>query len=152
MQYRVLSDKRTRKETKMKWTDEKVIEVVDECRKAAKSAAQDKLNELCLKYGKPPTYIHPEYGRCASMLGMCGGAWVVIGARSGFYRAAKKLSQERRHLRFSCRKGYPKNGTFNVYDTHSRQELEVDEAAAHAIKDVLDSHDIPTKWVHTYID
>lgn len=133
------------------WTEQKVRTVVDECRKAGKEAAEKTLQEYEERTGKPRTYIHPVYGRCATMFDRCGFASIHLDAKQGFYRAAKTIAQNQ-SLRFSCGKGYPKGGRFSVYDMSYRQEISINVAAANAVAEVLRAHGIKGVYVTSRLD
>jgi len=135
----------------VKWTDEKVLALVKKAREAGRNAEDAKLRELCETYHTTPRENHPVYGDCPRFLGCCGGSWVVINARQGFYRVAKRLSSNR-GLRFHCSKAYGGGGMFSVYDMSNRQELVINEACSKAVKDVLDEAGVKTEYIHTYID
>jgi len=135
----------------MKWTPEKVKEVVQECRRAGALASEEKLKEL---QGNGAQWIVKDSftGKpVGTMLDLCGGAWVVIDAKQGFYRVAKKVAEDR-SLRFSCNRNYGGGGMFSVYDMNARQEISVNEAASRAVADVLKKHGVKVKYVKTYID
>jgi hypothetical protein len=135
----------------MKWTPEKVKEVVLECRQAGKIASEKQLAKLRGEGDKwivSDGFTGREVGR---MLDLCGGAWVVINAKQGFYRVAKKVAEDR-HLRFSCGRNYGGGGMFSVYDTNNRQEMSVNEASANAVADTLRKHGVKVEYIKTYID
>ena len=120
--------------TKTKWTEEKVLEVVRECREAGPVAAAAKLAEL--------TKAGPRYGvmsgsvQIDTMLDVCGFANVKLkSARGNFFKLAKRLSSDRsQNYRFSCSNHYYGGGHFNVFDCSRRQEMSVNTAAMKAVE------------------
>ena len=136
---------------KTKWTEAKVLEVVNECREAGMIAAQAKLDEL-QKAG-------PKYGvmsggvQIDTMLDVCGFANVKLkSARGKFFQLAKKLAADRtQNYRFYCTNHYYGGGHFSVYDCHRRQEMSVNKAAMVGVASVLSGYGIEC-YVETKID
>ena len=132
-----------------KWTEEKVLEVVAECRAAAINAGQSKLSEL--QQDGPKWAVCNEDGTVAGqLLDVCGYAWNEISARGKFFQTAKKLSKDR-GLRFNCSNAYGGGGHFAVYDTGRRQEMSVNSACCKAIAEVLSGYGLEAS-THSRID
>jgi len=135
---------------KTKWTEEKVLEVVKECREAGTIAAAEKMAEL--------TKAGPKYGvmsggvQIDTMLDVCGFANVKLkSARGKFFQLAKKLCKEDRTSRFNCSNHYHGGGHFNVYDCSRRQEMSVNKAAMSGVATVLSGYGIDC-YVESRID
>jgi len=133
----------------MKFTEEKVKQIVRECREAGRIASIQKLNEL---QGKGIQWVVKDGNRTVGgMLDLCGFASIHIDAKQGFYRVAKKVAEDN-SLRFMCGKGYPSGGRFNVFDTNNRQEISVNEASAKAVASVLESYGVTGVYVSSRLD
>jgi len=133
---------------KVKWTEEKVLDVIKECRVAGTRAAQEKMAEL-QKAG--PKYAVTQGNRIVdTMLDVCGFANLKISARGKFFQLAKKLAKDRTS-RFYCDNAYRGGGYFSVYDTTRRQEMSVNRASCAAMVPVLDKYGIEAR-VETRID
>ena len=138
------------KKTKTKWTNEKVLKVIDEARKLGRITAADKLTEL---FNARPKYsIHDENrnNRVGTMLDVCGFANINISARGKFFQLAKKLSAAGEH-RFYCVVGYRGGGTLSIFGSSNRQEMSVNKAACVGQARVLNSYGIETS-ITTRID
>lgn len=135
---------------KVKWTEELVLKVVEECREAGRIAAKLKLYEL---QNAGPKHQVMDGSRCVgTMLDVCGFANVhLTSARGKFFQLAKKLSKERKELRFHCDNQYHGGGWFSVYDTSMRQEMSVNVASCQAIAIVLYGYGIEAR-VESRID
>lgn len=122
-----------------KWTDEKVRQVVQECRAAGREYAEIRLANLRKQGPKYAVCQNTIAGRQAvdTMMDVCGFAWLHIPARGGFYLRAKRLSQAEPNLRIYCTRGYGGGGMFDVFDCTHRQEMSVNIAAMTACKNVL---------------
>jgi len=125
--------------TKIKWTDQMVLAIIEEARKAGSIAAEEKLQEL--------QNVGPQYGvrdgsqTVGTMLDVCGFAHLKIKAKSSFYLRAKKLSQNT-HLRFLCNKGYYGGGELSIFDSTMRQEMSVNVAACQGQARILEAYGI----------
>jgi len=126
----------------MKWTEEKVLEVIKEARNAGHFAAQKKLNEL-RRVG--PKFAVTDNGRVVdTMLDVCGFANLKINARGKFYLLAKKLSNNMSN-RFSCGRAYYGGGHLNIFDSAMRQEMSVNVAACKGQQVVLLKYGIESR-------
>ena len=111
-----------------KWTEEKVLNAIQEARNAGKLAADRKLAEL--QGAGPKWAVTNENGSLAgTMLDVCGFANLRIKARGKFYLLAKKLGAGNR---FSCGRHYYGGGRLNIFDSTMRQEMSVNVAACKA--------------------
>jgi len=151
---KINSQESNRKEFKMKstvkWTKQKVVDVIKEARNAGSLAAQKKFSEL--------NSIGPKYEVIqgnkvvGSMLDVCGFAHLKITARGKFYLLAKEISKENPQYRFSCnRSSYYGGGWLSIYDSTNRQEISVNVAACKGQQEVLAKYGI-TAQVESRID
>ncbi len=82
----------TIKETKVKWDNHKVLDVIHEARNVGCIAAQKKLDEL-KSAGAKYALIDDVTNKIVDiMLDVCGFAHLKISARGKFYLLARKLS------------------------------------------------------------
>ena len=126
---------------KTKWTEEKVLSVIQECRQEGLKHAQMKLSEL---QDRGPQYVvtNDDTGKpIDTLLDLCGFAHLRISAKSKFYRTAKKLA-ETREYRFSCGKAYYGGGRLNIFDSTFRQEISVNIAACEGQSEILAQYGI----------
>ena len=137
--------------TAKKWTDQSVMALLNEARKVGYEAGQAKLKELCEAQGKTPTYIHPIYGMCASMLDLCGYSNFIIEAKGLFYKIAKRLSETNSN-RIYCRRAYGGGGSLSIFDMSNRQEFAINKACYDEARKVLENAGINIKYIHTWID
>ena len=124
----------------MKWAEEKVKEVIAEARDAGIVSARAKMNELI---NSGPKYSVLDGGvRVGTMLDVCGFTHLRIPARGKFYTLAK-LVCENQILRFRCcHDSYYGGGRLNIFDSTTRQELSVNEAACKGQASVLAKYGI----------
>lgn len=133
----------------VKWTNQKVCDVIKEARQAGKIAAQNKLNELM---GIGPAFAVCEKGNIVgTMLDCCGYASLKIKARGKFYLLAKKISNENSQYRFLCGPAYGGGGGLSIFDSTFRQEMSVNIAACRGQAEVLAKHGIEVR-VESRID
>jgi len=117
----------------VKWTEEKVLNAIQEARNAGYNAAQLKLTEL-VAAGPAWAVTNGDGSIAGTMLDVCGMANLKIKARGKFYLLAKKLSAGNRH---SCGRHYYGGGRLNIFDSTMRQELSVNKAACKAQSEYL---------------
>ena len=123
----------------VKWTEQIVLEVINEARKAGSMTAEQKLAEL---QGKGPQFTVCEDDKVVgTMLDVCGFANLKISARGKFYLLAKKLSDNPIH-RFHCCRSYYGGGSLAIFDSTGRQEMSVNIAACEGQAKVLEAHGI----------
>ena len=114
---------------KIKWTEAKVLEVMNGARFAGKIAADAKLAQL-VGAGPKWSITDDNTGKSVgTMLDVCGFANLKIPARGKFYTLAKKLGAGNR---FSCGRHYYGGGRLNIFDSTMRQEMSVNVAACKA--------------------
>jgi len=137
---------------KQKWTEGKIIAIIQEARKAGRKAGEKQL--ALLKRRGPKWLVKDGKRTVGTMLDVCGGAWVVIDAKQGFYRMLRKMekSGKTRLLRIYVAKNYRGGGMLSIFDMCNRQELSVNEACYKAVAKVLREHGVKVIGVHTYID
>ena len=123
----------------VKWTEQLVLSIIDEARKAGREAADEKLTGLQRK--GPQFAILDENKIVGTMLDVCGFAHLKIAARGKFYLLAKKLSQGQ-HQRFICSNGYYGGGLLSIFDSTHRQEMSVNIAACQGQAKVLEAYGI----------
>jgi hypothetical protein len=139
-------------ESKVKWTESKVLEVIAEARRAGAVAAAAKLEEL--QAAGPKYTVHNgglQHGwgpAIGTMLDVCGFASMRISARGKFFQLAKKIAQG---YRFYCTNAYGGGGHLSIFDSTNRQEMSVNKAAADAHAEVLAKYGIQAS-VRTRID
>jgi len=110
----------------VKWTENLVLSVISEARKAGFIAAEKKLVEL-INYGAQFTVI--DGGKVTGkMLDVCGFANLKILARGKFYLLAKKLADDPQR-RFHCCRAYYGGGSLSIFDSTHRQEMSINIAA-----------------------
>lgn len=138
--------------TKMKWTNELVLGVIGEARKAGRDAAQQKLEEL---QNKGPKYAVKDRNKTVGqMLDVCGFANLKIAARGKFFQLAKRLSAATvaGSIRFHCVVGYYGGGSLSIFDSTFRQEMSVNIAACVAQAKVLEAYGVNVIRVESRID
>ena len=133
-----------------KWTNESVLKVIQECRKAGRLAANQHLATLQASGPKFNVIddMQPNKPIIGQLLDVCGFAWIIIPARGKFYLLAKKLSESER---FRCQRAYKGGGHLSIFDTTMRQEMSVNVAANKAMTEVLKKYNIDA-CVHSRID
>jgi len=137
--------------TKTKWTNEKVLKVIDEARKLGRVTAADKLTELQNAGPKYSAHDENRNNRCVgTMLDVCGFASIRISARGKFFQLAKKLAATGNY-RFYCVVDYQGGGSLSIYDSSHRQEMSINKAACVGQARVLNSYGIQTR-IATRID
>ena len=129
---------------KVKWTDDKVLEVVRQCRIAGAAAAQTKLEELQAAGAKWAVVNEANNKVVGTMLDVCGFANLKISARGKFFQIAKRLSDNHQY-RFYCTNAYHGGGTFSVFDATMRQEMSVNEASCKAMALILAEYGIEAR-------
>jgi hypothetical protein len=124
-------------------TIDELSEILEEARKAGAKAAK---GECKIRLGdeNPPSnrYFFP-----------CGGARIVldVSATSRLGRFLLKNANTLKRIRIG--KDYRKRGLeIGIYDMHDRQEMAIDEAAAHAALDILRHRFGVDGFVETYVD
>lgn len=146
----------TKQQVKTKWTEQRVLSVIAEARKAGRIFATRKLAEL--------QAAGPKYAVCdesqndkvvGTMLDVCGFANLKISARGKFFQLAKRLSQRRSPagtmFRFYCEVSYGGGGWLSIYDSTNRQEMSVNVAACKGHAQVLAKYEIESS-VESRID
>lgn len=129
----------------MKWSNETVLEVIEEARLAGAKEAAAQL-ELLRKNG-PKYEVVSESGKAIdTMLDVCGFAYLKISARGKFYSIAKKLSAGNKQ-RFICCHSYNGGGYLNIFDCTHRQELSVNRAAMRGASRILEKYGITSSVV-----
>ena len=122
----------------VKWTDQLVLSIIDEARKAGRNAADEKLTGL---QRKGPQFAVQDGNRTVgTLLDVCGFANLKISARGKFFQLAKKLSTNS-NLRFLCTNAY-RGGSLAIFDSTMRQELSVNIAACQGQAKVLEAYGI----------
>lgn len=123
----------------VKWTENLVLSVISEARKAGFVAARKKLLEL---QNRGAQFAVVDGGKVAgTMLDVCGFANLKISARGKFYLLAKRLSKNP-SARFHCCKAYYGGGSLSIFDSTHRQEMSVNIAACEGQAVVLRSYGI----------
>ena len=120
---------------KVKWTDEKVLSVIDEARLAGAVSARAKLVEL-IQAGAKWSITDQNDKEIGRMLDVCGFAHLSIKAVGSFYLIAKHLSVKRT-MRFTCDLAHGGGGWLSIYDSTNRQEMSVNKAACKGQAEVL---------------
>lgn len=145
------------KETKTKWTEQKVLDVIDEARKIGSIFAARRLAEL---QAAGPKYVVNDKNQnnkvVGTMLDVCGFANLQISARGKFFQLAKRLSLEidvvtGRQRRFYCEVAYRGGGWLSIYDSTNRQEMSVNIVACKGHQQVLAKYGIESS-VESRID
>ncbi len=147
----------TKSEVKIKWTEQKVLDVIDEARKVGSIFAALRLAEL--KTAGPKWAVCDDNRNGAvvdTMLDVCGFANLQISARGKFFQLAKRLSSEvvattGHQRRFYCEVAYRGGGWLSVYDSTNRQEMSVNVAACKGHQQVLIKYGIESS-VESRID
>jgi len=123
----------------VKWTNQLVLAVIAEARRAGFIAANQKLNDL-QTCGAQFTVM--DGGEVIStMFDVCGFANLKISARGKFFQLAKKLCSTSQQ-RFYCCNGYRGGGFLAIYDSTMRQEMSVNVAACKGQAQVLEAYGI----------
>ena len=123
----------------VKWTEQLVLSVIGEARKAGCVTANQKLAEL-QSHGAQFAVI--DGGKVAgTMLDVCGFASLKISARGKFFQLAKRLS-DHLSLRFHCCNAYHGGGSLAIFDSTHRQEMSVNIAACKGQANVLRGYGI----------
>lgn len=122
-----------------KWTEQKVLKVIQEARDLGRIAAQKKLQEL--QNAGPQFAVTEGLNIVGTLLDVCGFANLKISARGKFYTIAKELSKQHEH-RFSCGRRYHGGGYLSIFDSTKRQEISVNEAACKGQAEVLKKYKI----------
>jgi len=126
--------------TKIQWTEEKVLEVIEEARDTGIEFARNKLADL---QSCGPKYAVMDDGtaKCVgTMLDVCGFANLNIPAKGKFYILCKKLTTEGHGFR--CSRGYYGGGRLSIYGSSVRQEMSVNVAACQGQASVLKKYGI----------
>ena len=124
---------------KQKWTERRVLEVINEARRAGYITADQKLNEL---QDQGPTIVVMDGAKVVGrLLDVCGFANLKISARGKFYLIAKKLCDNPIH-RFLCRRAYYGGGSLSIFDSTFRQEMSVNIAACKGQAEILAKYGI----------
>ncbi len=142
---------------KTKWTEQKVLDVIDEVRKVGSIFAARRLAELKTAGPKWAVCDENRNGKVVdTMLDVCGFANLKISARGKFFQLAKRLSSEvdaatGHQRRFYCEVAYRGGGWLSVYDSTNRQEMSVNVAACKGHQQVLIKYGIESS-VESRID
>lgn len=139
------------KQIKIKWTDQKVLDVIAEARKVGSITAAGKLAELQAAGPKYEVFDEMQNSKVINtMLDVCGFANLKISARGKFFQVAKKLSDLCKG-RFYCTNRYNGGGHLSIYDSTNRQEMPVTIAACKGHQQVLAKYGIESS-VESHID
>ena len=123
----------------VKWTNQLVLAVIIEARKAGWVAAQQKLQDL---QDQGPTIAVCDGRKVVGrMLDVCGFANLKISARGKFFQLAKKLADNPQQ-RFHCCNAYYGGGSLGIFDSTHRQEMSVNIAACQGQANVLRGYGI----------
>lgn len=125
----------------VKWTENLVLSVIDEARKAGSITANQKLAEL-QEQGARYAVVDGEKV-VGKMLDVCGFANLKISARGKFYLLAKKLSNDPQQ-RLHCGRAYYGGGSLSIFDSTFCQEMSVNIAACQGQAKVLEAYGIKT--------
>lgn len=124
----------------VKWTNQLVLAVIAEARKAGSITANQKLEEL-QNHGAQFAVIDSREV-VSTMLDVCGFANMKISARGKFFQLTKKLSTNGSGHRFLCGNAYRGGGSLSIFDSTFRQEMSVNIAACQGQAKILEGYGI----------
>jgi len=123
----------------IKWTNQLVLNVIEEARIAGYIAATKRLVELQSQGAK---FAIMDGERIAgTMLDVCGFASLKISARGKFFQLAKKLAINP-SARFFCVNGYYGGGSLSIFDSTNQIEMSINIAACQGQAKVLEGYGI----------